>query len=123
MQKLSNDGRGFYKKIQDKREMTFLFTHDKGLVVKTRDYKEDWEKICADKPVYSLITGEDFLEKIESGCIRDCDGYIANIFVDGYVSNLGIFYKGFSSGGFLADKEVFLNFCERHSVVINWVNR
>ena len=73
MQKLSNDGRGFYKKIQDKREMTFLFTHDKGLVVKTRDYKEAWEKICADRTVYSLISGEEEYKKskrVVPACVR-----------------------------------------------------
>lgn len=58
-----------------------------------------------------------------SGAIIDDDGSIANVFVDGYDSNLGLHHKGLSDGSFLVDKETFLSICAEHKVEVNWANK
>lgn len=111
------------KKYTTKGGMIFIYSDEDGLIIKTRDYKEDWEKFFADKTIYSLMSGEEFIKDIDSGCIIDDDGSIADIFVDGYISNLGIHHKGFTGGNFLVDKETFLDICKHYKVEVNWANK
>ena len=110
-------------KYATKGGMIFVYSEEDGLIIKTRDYKEDWEKFFADKTIYSLMSGEDFIRDIESGCIIDDDGRIADVFVDGYISNLGIHHNGFTSGNFLVNKETFLDICKNYKVEVNWANK
>lgn len=75
------------------------------------------------EPIYHLMSGEEFLEDIESGCLTDYDGYVNAIFVDGYKSNLGLFTKNYQSNNFLVDKEEFLKLCTEHKIEVDWVNK
>jgi hypothetical protein len=110
-------------KYATKGGMIFVYSEENGLIIKTRDYKEDYEKFFGMKTIYSLINGEEFIRDIESGCITDYDGEIAEVFVDGYISNLGLHHNGFTSGNFLVDKETFLDICNTYKVEVNWANK
>ena len=103
--------------------MRFIFNKEKGLIIKTLDYKEEWQQLLRERIIYDLVDGEKFLEWVASGCIIDDDGSIANVFVDGYDSNLGLHHKGLSDGGFLVDKDTFLSICKEHRVEVNWANK
>lgn len=109
-------------KFKAKGEMIFLYTN-KELCIKTREFEKDWEKFFGEKNIYHLMDGKEFLEAVENGCFIDYDGSIANIFVNGYDSNLGLHYKGISQGGFLVDKETFLEICNDYDVKVNWANK
>lgn len=106
-----------------KGDMIFMYSNKDGLIIKTRDYKEDWEKFYATKTIYSLMSGKVFIDSVDSGCITDYDGDIANVFIDGYNSNLGLHHKGLSDGRFLVDKDTFLDICKNHKVEVNWANK
>ena len=47
-----------------------------------------------EKETYSIFTGKEFGEMIDTGYIIDYDGTLADVFVDGFVSNLGLFHNG-----------------------------
>ncbi len=87
----------------------------------------NFEKFYTDKQhthvVYDLLSGKEFLNQVESGCIRDEDGIITNIFVDKYNSNLGLDYDDFSQGKFLVSSDVFAEICSNHEVLVNWANK
>lgn len=73
--------------------------------------------------VYDLMSGREFLNLVESGCITDYDGVISEIFVDGYVSNLGLLYGGLCQGEILVDRDLWLELCKDHKVEVNWANK
>ena len=100
-----------------------IFYSNKEIMTEIKDYKDENEKNFGQKTIYELYKGKDFLEKIESKDIIPCTGEILNIFIDGYVSNLGLHYKGLSQGRFLVDKETFLKICKNHEVKINWAKK
>lgn len=72
---------------------------------------------------YSLISGEEFADYIDNGCFVDNDGTIADIFVDDYVSNLGIFEKGMHQGKFMISTYDFRKLCKLHKIKVNWANK
>lgn len=110
------------KKYKTKGEMIFVY-EGKNLESYTRDYKEEYEMFMADKNIYTLFDGKEFILQIESGCIMNYDGSIANIFVDEYDSNLGLFCNNFVDGHFLVNKKVFLDLCENYKIEVNWANK
>ena len=110
------------EKYSAKGEMIFLYTK-KGIISKTRDFKDENEKHFGQKTIYHLYDGKDFLKEVENGCIIDYDGEILNIFVNGYISNLGLHHEGLSQGRFLIDKETFLELCEEYEIKVNWANK
>lgn len=73
--------------------------------------------------IYTLMSGKDFLEAVLDGCIIDYDGSIANIFVDGFKSNLGLRTNNLTSGKFLVDEQTFRDICNTHTVEVNWANK
>lgn len=76
------------------------------------------------KTIYDLMTGEEFLEEIRSGCITDYDGTVSTVFVDGHISNLGLYtYNGFECGEFKVDEELWLQICDNYKVEVNWANK
>ena len=75
------------------------------------------------KNIYDLFDGEKFLENVEDGCIIDYDGSISDVFVDGYVSNLGLATDNLTQGKFLVDAEVWKDICDEFKVEVNWANK
>lgn len=72
---------------------------------------------------YDIMSGIDFLESVLSGSITDYDGSIAQIFVDGYKSNLGLCTDNLIDGEFLIDEFTFREICSEHKVEVNWANK
>ena len=103
--------------------MLFCYNKENGIMYATEDYTEEYLQPITEKTVYDLIPGKEFIKHVDSGCIIDEDGSIANIFVDSYESNLGLTHKGFTGGHFLVDKEAFLDICKNHKVIVNWANK
>lgn len=76
--------------------------------------------------IYDIFSGEEFIDMISNGSISNYDGSIANIFVDDYLSNLGICCPDpnfFIGGKFLVDVAEFLDMCKSYKIEINWVNK
>jgi hypothetical protein len=64
--------------------------------------------------VYDLMSGEKFADAVEAGSFIDYDGSIAQIFVNGYVSNLGIWDHGIHQGEFCVGLYDFRNIRQLH---------
>ena len=74
--------------------------------------------------VYSLMSGKKFLKMISSGYFTDDDGHIAELFVDGFKTNLGLFTDKLISGeGCLLDENAWKNMCNKYNVEVNWANK
>lgn len=130
------------KKYKSKGQMIFRLgpdgieaqTYDKEYYLnRERKYNSD-EKTIQDlvdgmfnwrftKDVYDLYDGKAFLKEVKACCITDYDGSIADVFVDGYKSNLGLAAGHFMSGDFLVSEEVWLEICDAFKVEVNWANK
>ena len=75
------------------------------------------------RSIYNIFDGKEFLHHIQDGCIIDDDGHIADIFVDGYISNLGLSTDGLTQGEFLVSAEVWEDICNEFKVEVNWANK
>ena len=73
--------------------------------------------------IYDLFDGKEFLQMVEDGCIIDYDGHIADVFVDGYKSNLGLATDNLSQGELLVNAMVWKELCENFNIEVNWANR
>ena len=73
--------------------------------------------------IYDLFDGKKFLELVKDGCITDCDGHVANIFVDGFDSNLGLATDNLTAGDFLVNEEVWTDLCDNFKIEVNWANK
>ena len=71
----------------------------------------------------NLIEGREFLDDVMNNCLTDYDGYINNVFVDGYKSNLGLIANNLKSGYFLVDSVVWLEICDKHTVYVDWISK
>ena len=75
------------------------------------------------KKIYDLIDGKKFLEAVQEGYFIDYDGTISDVFVDGYVSNLGLITDNLTKGKFLVTAEVWEEICDEFKVEVNWANK
>lgn len=75
------------------------------------------------KQIYDLIDGKKFLEAVQEGYFIDYDGIISDVFVDGYVSNLGLITDNLTKGKFLVTAEVWEEICDGFKVEVNWANK
>lgn len=75
------------------------------------------------KDIYSLFDGKEFLHMVKEGYITDDDGHVADVFVDGYVCNLGLATDNLTSSGFLVSEKVWLDICKSCKVEVNWANK
>ena len=81
-------------------------------------YRWDFEKT-----IYHLFDGKEFLQNVQDGCLIDYDGSISTVFVDGYVSNLGLATDNLTQGKFLVTAEVWEYICNEFKVEVNWANK
>lgn len=118
-----------------KGRLDFVATVD-DIKVALRDkewYRKNWnfdstfEMMWEDRfirDIYNLIPGEEFLAATKSGCITNYDGRVVDVFIDGYISNLGLYTEnGFEGGSFRVDEELWLHICDNYIVEVNWVNK
>lgn len=75
------------------------------------------------KSIYHLMTGLEFLEAVDNLGFMDYDGTLCEIYIDGYISNLGLSHRGLSQGNFLMDYDAFKEICEDYDVLVNWANK
>ncbi len=69
------------------------------------------------------MSGKDFYECVNDGGFIDYDGSLADVFVDGYASNLGLSHRGLHQGDFMVDGITFQRICQSHNVEVNWANK
>ena len=102
-------------------------TRDKEWYRKSWDAHNLFEFMWEDrfvKNTYDLMSGKEFLKAVKSGGITNYDGYVAQVFVDGYLSNLGLYTEeGFQCGDFTVDEELWLQICDNYKVEVNWANK
>lgn len=103
-----------------KGEMWYALDKD-DITVYTCDYTHEGMK---ENEITDIMTGKEFVEAVDSGSINNDDGFVSEVYVDDYVSNIGLICGGFISGrGFILTKDVFLELCDNHEVYVNWVNK
>lgn len=73
--------------------------------------------------VYDLYPGKTFASHLEQSVITNNDGSMSEVFVDGYVSNLGLLTSSFCQGQFLVDIKTWLKLCDEHDILVNWANK
>lgn len=111
------------EKYKAKGIINFVFDNS-DVVIEEREfnlYEKDlgWDEF----DIYDLMTGEVFLEAVDAGCFIDYDGTLADVFVDGCVSNLGLCHRGIRQGSFLATKDFWENLMKTSKVEVNWANK
>lgn len=101
---------------------TKIYSYSKadGVVLETKDYGDG---DLTELHVCSMLDGREFVGMVDCGLLTDYDGGISAVCIDGYISNLGLKHRGIMSGGFLVDKAMFLDICDKHNVKVNWVNK
>ena len=111
------------EKYKAKGVIDFIFDgHD---VIMERRYftiaEEDlgWDEFS----IYNLMSGEEFLHDVDNGLLIDYDGSLAEVFVDGYISNLGLRHMGIRQGQFLTTKEFWENLMKTSKIEVNWANK
>ena len=120
---------------ETKGRLDFVATVD-DIKVAIRDkewHRKDWsfdstfELMWEDrfiKDIYHLMSGEKFLNAVNDGYLTNYDGCVAQVFVDGYISNLGLYTEdGFQCGNFTVDEELWLQICDNYKVEVNWANK
>jgi hypothetical protein len=113
------------KKKIVKGEIYFIIQND-VIDNRYRDFKKGEEKLLhqlTEYEIYDLMSGEEFASAIENGCIMDYDGHIAEIFVEDYVSNLGIWHENIHQGNFMVDLKMFRQLCKTFKIEVNWANK
>lgn len=70
-----------------------------------------------------LYSGKAFLEMVKSGGITDDDGSLCCVYVDGFISNLGLSDGNFNKGSFMVTAEVWEEICSKYAVVVDWSNK
>lgn len=96
-----------------------VYTED-GLKIGKRDHLGGMQRhiICGD-----IMSGKDFYEDVDCGGIIDYDGCIGEVYIDGYVSNLGLHHRGLLQGGFPVDGPTWLGLCKDHDIEVEWCNK
>ena len=101
-----------------KREQHYI--SDKKMCEEMVDQLYRWD---FEKTIYHLFDGKEFLQNVQDGYLIDYDGNIATVFVDGYVSNLGLATDNLTQGQFLVSAEVWEDICNEFKVEVNWANK
>jgi hypothetical protein len=106
-----------------KGQMWFSYK-DKNIETCVQDF-DSFEKDMNEKhyPIYDLMSGEDFYRCVDGGGFIDYDGSLAEVFVDGYSSNLGLRHRGLNQGKFMVDGKTWLKICKAYKVEVNWANK
>lgn len=73
--------------------------------------------------LYDLMDGKEFIEDIKNKCLMDYDGFVVNVFVNGYESNLGLHHSTLNIDGFKVTLEKFEEMCNTYDIKVNWANK
>lgn len=111
------------EKYKAKGVINFVF-NGCDVIMQERDFTIAEKDLGWDEfPIYDLMSGEEFLNDVDAGFFIDYDGTLAEVFVDGYFSNLGLQHRGIRQGGFLATKEFWENLMKTNKIEVNWANK
>lgn len=103
--------------------MTFAYIKGK-MQYTTYEYDDLDRQMNSHKAdIYDLMSGEEFVDCVECGGFIDYDGTLAEIYVDDYVTNLGISDYGIHQGNFRVDLKKFREICKNYKVEVNWANK
>ena len=111
------------EKYKAKGVINFVF-NGYDVIMQERDFTIAEKDLGWDEfPIYTLISGENFLHDVDNGFFIDYDGSLAEVFVDGYISNLGLWHEGVRQGRFLTTKEFWERLMETSKIEVNWANK
>lgn len=111
------------EKYKAKGVINFVF-NGCDVIMQERDFTIAEKDLGWDEfPIYDLMSGEEFLYDVDNGFFIDYDGFLAEVFVDGYLSNLGLQHRGIRQGQFLATKEFWENLMKTNKIEVNWANK
>lgn len=111
------------EKYKAKGVINFVFDGS-NVIMKQRDFTIAEKGLGWDEfPIYDLMSGEEFLNDVDNGLFIDYDGTLAEVFVDGCISNLGLWHVGIRQGRFLATKEFWENLMRTNKIEVNWANK
>lgn len=111
------------EKYKAKGVINFIFSGH-GVIMERRYFTIAEEDLGYDEfPIYNLMSGEEFLHDVDNGLFIDYDGSLAEVFVDGYISNLGLRHMGIRQGQFLTTKEFWESLMGTNKIEVNWANK
>ena len=111
------------KKYKAKGVINFTF-NGSNVIMEQRDFTIAEKGLGWDEfPIYALMGGKEFLNDVDAGFFIDYDGTLAEVFVDGCLSNLGLNHQGIRQGRFLATKEFWENLMKTNKIEVNWANK
>lgn len=88
-----------------------------------RDYPSDLLEMYSTYICGTIMSGKEFYEYVDEGYFIDSDGSLSKVFVNGYLSNLGLYHKGMSQGRFLVDGPTWLHLCDKYDIEVEWCNK
>lgn len=68
----------------------------------------------------NLINGLEFLKQVDSEEKSYRNGRVSIIYVDDHASNLGLYFKGIQTGGFVVLEDIFEEICNKYKVEVDW---
>ena len=71
----------------------------------------------------TLMNGKDFYDVVDKRCITDDDGILVDVYIDGYLSNLGLTHKEVCQGNFMVDGPTWLDICDTFNVEVEWCSK
>ena len=100
----------------------FRYTTE-GIKYITEEYDDIMIELSAREPIGDIMTGEEFFNDVDSGCLINYDGILSNVWLNGKLTNLGLAHKGMSQGKFMVDGKTWLEICNKCTVKVEWCNR
>ena len=73
--------------------------------------------------IFHEMSGLDFLKDVEDGCFIDYDGTLCQVYVEGFVTNLGLRHRGINQGEFKLSGDAWKRLCLAYDVKVNWANK
>ena len=71
--------------------------------------------------IKKLITGQTFLENVRSGVLTNENGFVSEVIIDGFLTNIRFCFSGYQDlFGFLVDETFFESLMEDRNILINW---
>lgn len=70
-----------------------------------------------------LMNGSDFAHDVDAGCLIDYDGYVKNVFINGFKTNIRLSHNGISTDRFGVNKYIWNNLCRDNEIYVDWINK
>ena len=106
-----------------------IVRYDKNFLLKSfSGTDEEKEKQFDERFTFALhdiMDGKDFLKQVNDGYFTASDGYVTDIFVNGFRSNLAFYHDAYGhfGNGFLVDNQTFEKMCDTFDIEVNWKSK